>query len=614
MDRRSKDFEGFPPTLAGLPEWVAGRHPKPLTVGRVTGGGVTGLGARELRDRVRDIALGLTALGLKRGDRCAIISESRPEWLHVDLAAQTLGVVDVPVYPTLSTGQTEYILRDCSARFAVVSSPEQLAKVREAAPRLPVLQTVIMLDAGWVREPSDRFTILSLTEVAEQGSARIREGWGIVKEYNDATKLVQPGDLATIIYTSGTTGEPKGVMLTHNNLVTNLMAAAALLQVGHEDTALSFLPLSHSFERLASYLYLAVGVTIIFAESMETIARDLQIVKPTVITGVPRVYEKLYTRITEKGLAETGLKKKIFQWAVKIANERGRSLPLAGKPAHVFEGVRAKLADRLVLHKVRDAVGGRVRFMVSGSAALPTHLGQFFYGCGLTVMEGYGLTETAPVLTVTPHTAVRFGAVGKAVPGVELRIAEDGEILARGPNIMQGYYNKPTETAEVLKDGWFHTGDVGSIDSDGYLHITDRKKDLIVTAGGKKIAPQPLEAKLKAHPVVAEAIVIGEGRKFVAALFVPNGPALAAALGQPSHTDPSTLVERPEARALFQAALDDVNRGLGQFEKLKKFSFLPKPLTQADNELTPSLKVRRPVIEKKYKDIIEKMYGGTPPV
>jgi long-chain acyl-CoA synthetase len=614
MDLRSKDFEGFPPTLAGLPEWVAGRHPKPLTVGRVTGGSVTGLGARELRDRVRDIALGLSALGLKRGDRCAIISESRPEWLHVDLAAQTLGVVDVPVYPTLSTGQTEYILRDCSARFALLSSPEQLAKVREAAPRLPLLQTVIMLDAGWVREPSDRFTILSLTEVAEQGSARIREGWGIVKEYNDASKLVQPGDLATIIYTSGTTGEPKGVMLTHNNLITNLVAAAALLRVGHEDTALSFLPLSHSFERLASYLYLAVGVTIIFAESMETIARDLQIVKPTVITGVPRVYEKLYTRITEKGLAETGLKKRIFQWAVRIAHERGRSLPLAGKPAHVFEGVRAKLADRLVLHKVREAVGGRVRFMVSGSAALPTHLGEFFYGCGLTVMEGYGLTETAPVLTVTPHTAVRFGAVGKAVPGVELRIAEDGEILARGPNIMQGYYNKPAETAEVLKDGWFHTGDVGSIDSDGYLHITDRKKDLIVTAGGKKIAPQPLEAKLKAHPVVAEAIVIGEGRKFVAALFVPNGPALAAALGRPSNTDPATLIDRPEARALFQAALDDVNRGLGQFEKLKKFSFLPKPLTQADNELTPSLKVRRPVIEKKYKDIIEKMYGGTPPV
>ncbi|HEX6324633.1 MAG TPA: long-chain fatty acid--CoA ligase [Vicinamibacterales bacterium] len=608
MDARRQDLEGFPPTLAGLPEWIAGRHPKPLSVGRVSNGQVSGLGGRELRDHVRDIALGLGALGLKRGDRLAIISESRPEWVHVDLAAQTLGVVDVPVYPTLPPSQTEYILRDSSARFAVVSSADQLAKVREVAPRLPLLTTVIVMDAGWQAEPGERLTTLSLAQVAEQGGARIREGWGVVKEYNDASKLVQPHDLATIIYTSGTTGEPKGVMLTHNNLVTNLIAAADLLQVDHTDTALSFLPLSHSFERLASYLYLGVGVTIVFAENMETVARDLQIVKPTVITGVPRVYEKLYARVLEKGAAATGIKKKLFQWAVRLAEERGRTLPAAGKPPHVFEGLRAKLADKLVLSKVREAVGGRVRFMVSGSAALPKHIGEFFYGCGLTVMEGYGLTETSPVLTVTPHTAVRFGAVGKAITGVDLRIAEDGEILARGPNIMQGYYNKPAETAEVLKDGWFHTGDIGSIDADGYLHITDRKKDLIVTAGGKKIAPQPLESRLKSHPVVAEAIVIGEGRKFPAALFVPDAAALAAALGEPAGTDAAELLKRPEAQALFQAALDDVNRDLGQFEKLKKFDFLPRPLTQADNELTPTLKVRRKVIEQKYSDVIERMY------
>ena len=609
-----QDLDGLPSTLSGLPEWVAGRYPKPLTIGRVSNGVISGLGGREVRDRVREIALGLGALGLKRGDRLAVISESRPEWLHVDLAAQTLGVVDVPIYPTLSASQTEYILQDCGARFAVVSSLEQLAKVRDIAPRLSLLQTIVMLDPGWAREPSDRLAILSLTELAEQGSARIREGRGVVKEYNDASKLVQPGDLATIIYTSGTTGEPKGVMLTHHNLVTNLVASAELLPVGQDDIALSFLPLSHSFERLASYLYLAAGVTIVFAESMETVARDLQVVKPTVITGVPRVYEKLHARIFEKGAAATGLRKTIFRWAVKLAQNRGRTLSRAGKPPDVFEGVRARLADKLVLAKVREAVGGRVRFMVSGSAALPAHIGEFFYGAGLTIMEGYGLTETSPVLTVTPPTAVRFGAVGKAIPGVELRIAEDGEILARGPNVMQGYYNKPAETAEVLKDGWFHTGDVGSLDADGYLHITDRKKDLIVTTGGKKIAPQPLEAKLKTHPVVAEAIVIGEGRKFVSALFVPNGPALAAAIGAPVDADPATLVTRPEAGALFQAALDDVNRELGQFEKLKKFGFLPKPLTQEEDELTPSLKVRRKVIERKYKDIIEKMYDGNVPI
>jgi long-chain acyl-CoA synthetase len=300
-----------------------------------------------------------------------------------------------------------------------------------------------------------------------------------------------------------------------------------------------------------------------------------------VLTGVPRVYEKLHARILEKGASATGLKKKIFSWAVKVAQE--------GKPG----SLKSKIADKLVLSKVRDAVGGRVRLMVSGSAPLPAHIGQFFYGCGLVIMEGYGLTETSPVLTVTPPNAVRFGAVGKAIPGVELRIAEDGEILARGPNIMQGYYNKPAETAEVLKDGWFHTGDIGSIDADGYLRITDRKKDLIVTAGGKKIAPQPIEARLKSHPVVAEAIVIGEGRKFVAALFVPADPATAGSA---------------ESQALFQAALDDVNRDLGQFEKLKKFGLLPKPLSQEAGELTPTLKVKRKVIEQKYKDVIERLY------
>ena len=604
------DLDGFPSTLAGLPEWIAGRHPKPLSVGRVANGSIAGLGGRELRDHVRDIALGLTALGVKRGERIAIIAESRPEWLHVDLAAQTLGVIDVPIYPTLSASQTEYILRDCSARVVVVSSRDQLAKLREVAPRLPLVQSVIVMDAGWAAEPADKFATLSLAQVAERGAEQIRAGWGIVKEYNDATRTVQPGDLATIIYTSGTTGEPKGVMLTHDNLVTNLIASANLLHVDSTDTALSFLPLSHSFERLASYLYLAVGTSIVFAESMETVARDLQLVKPTVITGVPRVYEKLYARILEKGSAATGIKKRIFDWAVRFAVERGRTLPGTGKPAEVFDGLAAKLADRLVLSKVREAVGGRVKFMISGSAALPAHIGQFFYGCGLTVMEGYGLTETSPVLTVTPHTAVRFGAVGKAIDGVELRIADDGEIVARGPNIMQGYYNKPAETAEVLKDGWFHTGDIGSIDADGYLHITDRKKDLIVTAGGKKIAPQPIEARLKSHPVVAEAIVIGEGRKFPAALFVPNGPALASALGEPADTDPASLLHRPEAQALYQAALDDVNREMGQFEKLKKFGFLPRPLTQADNELTPTLKVRRKVVEQKYRDVIERLYNS----
>lgn len=583
MDLVKPDLTGAPTTLAGLPEWVAGRYPKPLILGRIVNGEPAGRGSRELRDHIREVALGLAGLGLARGDRMAIISESRPEWVQTDLAAQTIGVVDAPIYPTLSSSQTEYILRDCGARVAVVSTPAQLQKVREVAARLPLLKTVVVFDAGWAREASDPFATLSYTELAEQGARRINEGWGVVKEYNDTAKLIQPDDLATIIYTSGTTGEPKGVMLTHHNLTSNAIASLHYFTVNQEDVALSFLPMSHSFERVASYLYLLAGVTIMFAENMDTIARDLQIVKPTVLTGVPRVYEKLHARIIEKGAAATGLKKAIFSWAVNVARH--------GRPG----GLAWKVADRLVLHKVREAVGGRVRLMVSGSAALPAHIGKFFAGCGLTIMEGYGLTETSPVLTVTPPDAIRFGAVGKAIPGVELRIADDGEILARGPNIMQGYYNKPAETADVLKNGWFHTGDIGSIDADGYLWISDRKKDLIVTAGGKKIAPQPIESKLKAHPGIAEAIVIGEGRKFPAALLVPTDPAAA---------------QTPEAQAQFQAALDDVNRDLGQFEKLKKFALLPRPLSQADGELTPTLKVKRKVVESKYRDIIERLYSA----
>jgi long-chain acyl-CoA synthetase len=603
-------LEGLPPTLAGLPEWVAGRYPKPLIVGRAVNGEITGLGGRELRDRVRDLALGLATLGLGRGDRMAIVSESRPEWLHIDLAAQTLGVVDAPVYPSLSAAQTEYILRDCSAAVAVVSNDAQLAKLREIAPRLPLLRHAVVFDAGSSAAPSGSFDVLSLDDLAERGSARIREGWGVVREYNDAARLVQPGDLATIIYTSGTTGEPKGVMLTHDNLISNLVAARSCIDVGPDDVGLSFLPLSHSFERLASYLFLASGMTIVFAESMETIGRDLLVVRPTVMTGVPRVYEKLYARILENGAASQGVKKRIFQWAVKLAETRGRTMPASGEAQGTFRGLQARLADKLVFSKVRAAVGGRNRFCVSGSAPLPAHVGEFFYGCGLTIMEGYGLTETSPVLTVTPRNAVRFGAVGKAIPGVDLKIADDGEILARGPNIMRGYYNKPAETAEVLKDGWFHTGDVGSIDSDGYLHITDRKKDLIVTAGGKKIAPQPLEARLKSHPVVAEAIVIGEGRRFPAALFVPDTAALASALGAPPSAGAAQLLAHPAAHALFQAAIDDVNRDLGQFEKLKKFDFLPRALTQEGGELTPTLKVKRKVIESKYKDVIDRLYNS----
>ena len=417
----------------------------------------------------------------------------------------------------------------------IVSTKLQLEKLQEVRHQLPALEAIVVMDAGAGRS-------------AEPLGPRVRDGrrarsrphdiaWGAGRDFRDTARTVKPEQLATIIYTSGTTGEPKGVMLTHANLVANLHAGAKALEVHQDDVALSFLPLSHAFERMVAYIYLLCGVTIVFAESFETIGRDLLAVKPTVLTGVPRVYEKLHSRIMDKGQAGSAVKTALFRWAIAAGVKRARAI-LHGKQPGPLTSVQAALADRLVFAKIRDGLGGRIRYLVSGSAPLSAAVAEFFYGVGLPVIEGYGLTETAPILTVNPADAPRAGTVGKAVDGVELRIAADGEILARGPNVMAGYYNKAQATADVLKDGWFHTGDIGTIDANGYLAITDRKKDLLVTSGGKKIAPQPIEAVLKRSPIVSEAVLLGDRRKYAAALIIPDFKALERRLqdlGRPPH-------------------------------------------------------------------------------
>jgi long-chain acyl-CoA synthetase len=582
-------------TIADLPFYVSGRYPRPTLVGRSLASGIQWMSGKDFFERIRDLSLGLSALGLNRGDRVGIVSESRPEWLIADLAILTASCVTVPVYPTLAAQQVRYILHDAGARVVFVSNAVQAAKVQEVRQELPALEAIIAIEPGATASGS----VLTFDAVTSHGHAAMTGSWGAAKEYKDRARAIQPGDLATLIYTSGTTGEPKGVMLTHANLASNMHASVDALRVNDEDVALSFLPLSHAFERLVAYVYLSAGTALVFAESIETIARDLAAVRPTVMTAVPRVFEKLYTRITEKAASGSAVKRMLFKWAVN-----------QGRRGGLFKGI----ADRLVLRKIRDGLGGRLKYLVSGSAPLSNEIAGFFQSCGFNIIEGYGLTETSPVLTVNPPTAPRLGSVGRAVQGVELRIAEDGEILARGPNIMTGYYNKPEATAAALDNGWLRTGDIGEIDADGYLRITDRKKDLLVTSGGKKIAPQPIEGRLKANPLVAEAVLIGDRRKYPAVLIVPDFGVLERRLrdlGRPASSR-EELPGRADVQALYQELVDAVNRELSQFERIKRLAILPREFTIDSGELTPTLKVKRKVVEERYKDTIAALYSQEP--
>jgi long-chain acyl-CoA synthetase len=442
-----------------------------------------------------------------------------------------------------------------------------------------------------------------------KGSALIAQDGDAAARYRTACAAIPRDALASIVYTSGTTGEPKGVMLTHANIMSNVLASAEVLAASPEDVALTFLPLSHVYERMVLYRYLWTGMSVWFAESLNTVARDLARVRPTIMAAVPRVFEKVHSTIQEKVAQGPAIRRALFRWGIGVGGRCARAR-LEGRRPALADRLQLPVADRLVLAKVRERLGGRFRFIASGSAPLARHVAEFFFALGVTIVEGYGLTETSPVLSTNPLDRVKIGTVGPPLPGVELRIGDHGEILARGPNVMAGYYKRPDLTAEVLKDGWFHTGDIGEIDQDGYLTITDRKKDLIVTSGGKKIAPQPLENTLKADPLVAEAVIIGEQRRFPAVLIVPDFAALAAraetlGLGGLSRDQ---LLRHPSVQALYQEALDRLNTRLAQFERIKRFALLPSEFTMERGELTPTMKVRRKVVEDRWKNLIDDLY------
>jgi long-chain acyl-CoA synthetase len=604
-------------TLADLAARVGARG-QSAVIRRCGPDGFRDWSSGDVADAAREGAAALLAAGLAAGDRLAILSESRPEWLLVDLAAQTDGVVPVPIYPTLAADQIRFILADCGARVVVVSDRVQAAKVQEVRHLLPAVELIVLIEPGPVStraagplggELGLGVSVISYGALLARGREHLARDAGAAATLEARRAAVGDGTLATIIYTSGTTGEPKGVMLTHRNIVSNVEAVVPIFQLTPDDTALTFLPLSHSFERTVVYAYLWSGLTIVFAESLDTIARDLRMSAPTLMTVVPRVCEKLQARVLA-GVAEASPARRwLFHRALAWAHDRVRRTG-GGPDALTPVGWRESLGDRLVFSKVRERLGGRLRLIVTGSAPLSRETGAFFLAAGLPIYEGYGLTESAPALAVNHPGRSRLGTVGPALPNVEIRIAEDGEILARGPNVMLGYWNRPDDTAAVIRDGWLHTGDIGEL-TDGFLCITDRKKDLLVTSGGKKVAPQPIEARLKQNPLVAEAVVVGDRRRFPAALIVPAFDVLnerLKTLGLPAGHR-AALVARADVIGLYREIVDALNRDLAQFEQVKQIALLPSEFTIAGGELTPTLKVRRRVVETRWSETIERLYA-----
>jgi long-chain acyl-CoA synthetase len=560
---------------------------------------------QELARRVKLTAMGLRELGVRPGDRVAILSGNRPEWAIADFACLTARCADVPVYPTLPPRQVAYLLRDAAAVAVFVADARQYEKVAEARAEAPDLRHVILFEGG-VDGPGV-LTLQALQQLGASAEARY-------PSYEAEARAVRPDELATLIYTSGTTGDPKGVMLTHGNFTSNVLAALQVLPLEPQDTALSLLPLSHSFERMGGhYAMIQAGVTIAYAESFDTIAANLQEVRPTITLAPPRVFEKFYARVLDNALAGGALKRRIFHWA-KRAAERWAEHALAGRPVPAGLAARRRLADRLVFSKVRSRVGGRIRLFVSGGAPLAPEIGRFFYAAGLPILEGYGLTESAPVIALNPPDGPRFGTVGKAIPGVEVRIAPDGEILARGPNIMKGYYHNPEATREMIDaDGWLHTGDIGTLDADGYLSITDRKKDIIVTAGGKNIAPQPIENLVKLNKFVANAVMIGDKRRFPIMLIVPDQAALegwARERDLPAG-DYGALLRHPDVVTKVEHEVMANLRDLASYETPKKLALLEHDFTIERGELTPTLKVKRRIVEQTYAADIERLYTDT---
>jgi long-chain acyl-CoA synthetase len=559
------------------------------------------ISSAELLRRVAGLSMALVELGVKPGDRIGLFATNRPEWHISDFAITGAGAITVPVYFNESPDRMTYILSHAGAKVVIVAGAPQLEKLLQARPNLPELEHIIVIDAG-ASIPTECLGFETL--IASAGGSEIAA-------YRLRAALVLPGQLASLIYTSGTTGEPKGVMLTHTNICSNATDSwsATELKSG-VDVAVSFLPLAHIYGRTMDYVLLFNGISIAYVDDVNALSEALLEVKPTVLAAVPRVFEKIYARIMEKGSQNTGVKRKLFDWAMSIAKRSAHWRCGIGSASPLAE-LQWVLADKLVFSKIRAGTGGQLHIVFSGGAPLSKDLAEFFWSIGVPIYQGYGLTETSPVLT-SNHPKNRVGSSGKPIKNVLIRIAEDGEILAKGPCVMQGYYNNPDATREVLaEDGWFHTGDIGYLDTDNYLFITDRKKDMLKTAGGKFVAPQPIENALKTSPFVLNAMVVGDQRKFVVALLVPNPVTVESKAAEQGMKFASTkeMVTNPWVRKLIEDEITRLTAHLAQWETIKRFALLPEDFTFDNGGLTFTMKLKRRVVEQKYQNVITQLYA-----
>ncbi|MFA5535611.1 MAG: long-chain fatty acid--CoA ligase [Bacillota bacterium] len=555
--------------------------------------------------RIENLANGLLSLGVKPGEKVAILSENRPEWAISDLGIISIKGVVVPIYHTNRAKQIEYVIDHSESKILIVSQKSMLEEVLQVRKNLDNLEHIFLMD--WKEGHGAAEGVRPFEELLQLGAEYKKEHSGEVQKLIDSSA---EDDIISYVYTSGTTGNPKGVMLSHKNFLENVKGATQVVELYPQEVALSFLPLSHVLERMAGYyLILYKAGTIAYAEGVNEVAQNLPEVKPDVMVSVPRLYEKIYAGVLNKMNQGSSLKKKLFYWSVEVGKEWFYT-NLEQKTPGLGLKMKHGIADKLVFSKLKELTGGKLRFFISGGAALAKDINEFFHAVGLTILEGYGLTETAPVLSVNTFEKLRLGSVGPALPNVELKIADDGEILAKGPNVSIGYYKQPEETAAVFKDGWFYTGDIGYIDDEGYLFITDRKKDIIVTSGGKNVAPQNIEGLLGTDPLVGQAVVLGDKKKYLAALIIPNFEALTAYAQENNieFANYQDLVSDPKIVELYNNRIKETIKDLPSYEQIKKFALLSEEFSSDTGELTPTLKVKRKFVQEKYSDIIGELF------
>ncbi len=590
-------------TIAEMFLNVTKAHPDKTLFTEKVGGEWVGDKGKDIYEMVKNASYGLAAVGIEPKDNLAILSTNCRRWAYSDYATATRGATSVTVYPTLIASQVQYIVAHSDSKLVFAQDKLQMDKVMEIKSQCPELKTVVYFDESLSYEDPN---VISFNDLMEKGKAFQQSD--AAYDFEAEALKVAPDDILTLIYTSGTTGNPKGVMLKHSNLVSNILSVNTRLGISDKDKFLSFLPLSHSFERIGDYVGTHVGANITYAESMEQVIANLSEVNPTVAMSVPRLYEKMYAGVQAKFAAGSFIKRKIAGWAVKTGFEYVDARNAGTLTEKLAK--KKKRADKLVFSKVQALLGTQFKLFASGGAPLAADIGRFFDAAGIKILEGYGLSETSPIITVNPPNDYRFGTVGPTIDGVEVKIADDGEILSRGPHIMHGYYKDEAGTREAInEEGWFHTGDIGIVE-DGYLRITDRKKNIIVTAGGKNIAPAPIEGAICMSKFFEQALVLGDRRKFVSAILVPNFVELTVWAGENevSDTSPEALVDNPKINAMLMSEVEAAMQNFSSYEAVKKFMLLPSEFNIEDGTLTPTLKIKKRVVEERYKNQIDVLY------